>query len=201
MQDAERLILQLLLKGFLKERIHVNAYSTIVYLVSGSHAIRLTRLASKADVEQKTTVSFPCCFPKKEKKPRKKRESKAPVAAKWKPRASNQNFMEDEDEDEIEEIVVDPNHTAGPSTAKGNKAAPVFIEVSSGEDEDEAERAVDREEDFDFDFEDEIMDDWAVNQRGGTRQSISLGKRRRGSTRAGKESIELVIDSSDIEVE
>ncbi|KAH8835038.1 P-loop containing nucleoside triphosphate hydrolase protein [Flagelloscypha sp. PMI_526] len=192
--DTERLVLQLLLKGFLKERIHVNAYNTIVYLVPGPQALRFTRLKSKADVESKASLEFKCCMPKKEKRTRKKKADDETVSgstrkARGKGRASqidSATFQNDWDEDapEMSQPLVGPSK---------QKTKPVVIELSS---DDEGDR------DLDGGY-------WAVNQRGRTFSSTQTSgiavtksslKRSRSSTSSALRNT-VVLNYSDIEVD
>ncbi|KAF8520930.1 ATP-dependent DNA helicase [Hysterangium stoloniferum] len=62
--DAETLLIQLLLSQHLKEDFHTTAYSINVYLVSGPHAMRLTRLPREV-VESGTGPRIQLTFIKK----------------------------------------------------------------------------------------------------------------------------------------
>ncbi|KAL9936275.1 hypothetical protein V8E36_005117 [Tilletia maclaganii] len=56
--DAERLVVGLLVKGFLQDEYHYTAYAVNVYVQPGPQAIRLTRLAQKQAQQTKNMVKI-----------------------------------------------------------------------------------------------------------------------------------------------
>ncbi|CAE6448446.1 unnamed protein product [Rhizoctonia solani] len=102
--DAETLIIQLVLSGHLKENFHSTAYAINVYLQLGSQAVRLTRLGREA-VEAGSGPKIECVFiqrtsGKSKAAPKKQAAKSSNVSRKGKSKA----VISDEDE-EVEELT------------------------------------------------------------------------------------------------
>ncbi|CEL62698.1 hypothetical protein RSOLAG1IB_05054 [Rhizoctonia solani AG-1 IB] len=98
--DAEALIIQLVLSGHLKEIFHSTAYAINVYLQLGPQAVRLTRLARVA-VETGSGPKIECAFiqrtPGKSKAAPKKQATKSSGGGR---KGKSKATISDEDEDQ-----------------------------------------------------------------------------------------------------
>ncbi|CAE6507720.1 unnamed protein product [Rhizoctonia solani] len=105
--DAETLIIQLVLSGHLKEIFHSTAYAINVYLQLGPQAARLTRL-SREGVQAGSGPKIECAFIQraatKSKAAPKKQAPKASGGRKGKSKAVVSDEAEDEDED-VEDLT------------------------------------------------------------------------------------------------
>ncbi|KAF8600248.1 ATP-dependent DNA helicase [Ceratobasidium sp. AG-I] len=96
--DAETLIIQLVLSGHLKEVFHSTAYAINVYLQPGPQAARLTRL-SKDAVEAGAAPKVECTFPQRKSAARAKTSETKGAKRTTKKGKSKATIPEDEDED------------------------------------------------------------------------------------------------------
>lgn len=107
-QQAESMILSLVLKGYLKQQFHQTAYSTLAYLALTPAAVRFTRFSTQTEFQKsgppvQMYISVPVAAPKSTLK-RKPSILVKPKAAKKKQVAKTVELivLDDDDDDEDE---------------------------------------------------------------------------------------------------
>ncbi|KAJ8517624.1 hypothetical protein ONZ45_g5209 [Pleurotus djamor] len=168
-KETERLLIELLITGYLTEEYTNTAYTVNVYLKSGTRAIRLTRM-TKEKLDSVTVDRIMCSFakPTPVKRPRKSTSSAGPskdhelppVASsssskprvpskRKKPAKDDTDDGDDDDGNDLNGFIVDDDSDTGdsllpkpkqrPSPRNARKKARPSLTIPSDDDEDDPE--------------------------------------------------------------
>ncbi|KAJ7293437.1 P-loop containing nucleoside triphosphate hydrolase protein [Mycena rebaudengoi] len=176
-QELEGLLVQLLVQKYLVEKYHSTAYSTIVYLINGPLALRLTRLGRDKVKTDKVAPKIECTFRKpvrKTKAKSTKAKTKAGSVKGDKQGGKRKRQAESSDEEEVVEDEMDD-----------------FIIEDEGDDSaivEQARRSLEPLEDSDSDV------DWTYSMR----DPLPPLKKRRTSS-GGQRDVKIVMEG-DTEV-
>ncbi|KAJ7706323.1 P-loop containing nucleoside triphosphate hydrolase protein [Mycena rosella] len=157
--ELESLLVELLVQRYLVENYHSTAYTTVVYLMNGPLALRLTRIPHDRVKTDKNAPKIECSFRKAAKKSKTKNakasSSKGDIQAGKRKRQAQSSDEDDEDDDEddgeMDDFILDEDD-----------AGPAILERASGST---SRRPTAPDPIDDSDLDSELVPDWTYSMR------------------------------------